>query len=210
MSLPTRTFRAGSRQRTMLAALVAALLLLLLTVAGAWALLGKEEQGGGQGVGRNEQAAGGGPQKSKEEPGKGAGEEVQNPSGGSGSSDSAQKVNQAPAPPLVRAERVVYSLYYQESFNRVDASWVYLSERLQNKIGSPERWAEREDIYTFTYMEFTSYPVVRAVGDTAEVTFEVRLDHTWGSESLSGTWVCVNEGGEWKLDRLENAQSVRV
>jgi serine/threonine protein kinase len=210
MSLPTRTFRAGSRQRTMLAALVAALLLLLLTVAGAWALLGKEEQGGGQGAGRNEQAAGGGPQKSKEEPGKGAGEEVQNPSGGSGSSDSAQKVNQAPAPPLVRAERVVYNLYYQESFNRVDASWVYLSERLQNKIGSPERWAEREDIYTFTYMEFTSYPVVRAVGDTAEVTFEVRLDHTWGSESLSGTWVCVNEGGEWKLDRLENAQSVRV
>jgi eukaryotic-like serine/threonine-protein kinase len=213
MSLPTRTFRAGSRQRTMLAVLVAALLLLLLTVAGAWALLGQEGQGGGtpgQGAGRNEQAAGGGPQKPKEEPGKGAGEEVQNPSGGSGSSDSAQTENQAPAPPLVGAEKVVYNLYYQESFNRVDASWAYLSERLQNKIGSPERWAEREDIYTFTYMEFTSLPVARAVGDTAEVTFEVRLDHTWGSESLSGTWVCVNEGGEWKLDRLENAQSARV
>jgi eukaryotic-like serine/threonine-protein kinase len=209
ISLPTRTFRAGSRQRTMLAALVA-ILFLLLTVAGAWALLGQEEQGGGQGAGRNEQAAGGGPQKSKEEPGKGAGEEVQNPSGGSGSSDGAPEANQAPAPPLVRAERVVYNLYYQESFNRVDASWAYLSERLQNEIGSPERWAEREDIYTFTYMEFTSYPVARAVGDTAEVTFEVRLDHTWGSESLSGTWVCVNEGGEWKLDRLENAKTVRV
>jgi eukaryotic-like serine/threonine-protein kinase len=208
ISLPTRTFRAGSRQRTMLAALVA-ILFLLLTVAGAWALLGQEEQGG-QGAGRNEQAAGGGPQKSKEEPGKGAGEEVQNPSGGSGSSDGAPEANQAPAPPLVRAERVVYNLYYQESFNRVDASWAYLSERLQNEIGSPERWAEREDIYTFTYMEFTSYPVARAVGDTAEVTFEVRLDHTWGSESLSGTWVCVNEGGEWKLDRLENAKTVRV
>src|SRR5687767_3849999 len=104
ISLPTRTFRAGSRQRTMLAALVAALLLLLLTVAGAWALLGQEEQGGrtptqggGQGAGRNEQAAGGGPQKSKEEPGKGAGEEVQNPSGGSGSSDGAPEENQAPS-----------------------------------------------------------------------------------------------------------------
>jgi serine/threonine protein kinase len=211
ISLPTRTFRAGSRQRTMLAALVAALLL-LLTVAGAWALLGQEEQGGGtsgQGAGRNEQAAGGGPQKAKE-PGKGSGEEVQNPSGGSGSSDSAQKENQAPAPPLVGAEKVVYNLYYQESFNRVDASWAYLSERLQNKIGSPERWAEREDIYTFTYMEFTSLPVARAVGETAEVTFEVRLDHTWGSETRSGTWVCVNEGGEWKLDRLENARTVRL
>jgi eukaryotic-like serine/threonine-protein kinase len=213
ISLPTRTFRAGSRQRTMLAVLVAALLLLLLTVAGAWALLGQEEQGGGtprQGAGPNEQAEGGGPQKSKEEPGKGAGEGVRNSSGGSGSSDGAQEENQAPAPALVRAEKVVYNLYYQESFNRVDASWAYLSERLQNEIGSPERWAEREDIYTFTYMEFTSYPVARAVGDTAEVTFEVRLDHTWGSESLSGTWVCVNEGGEWKLDRLENAQTVRV
>jgi eukaryotic-like serine/threonine-protein kinase len=213
ISLPTRTFRAGYRQRTMLAVLVASLLLLLLTVAGVWALLGQEEQGGGtpgQGAGQAAQAGGGGPQKSKEEPGKGAGEEVRNPSGGSESSDGAQKENQAPAPPLVRAERVVYNLYYQESFNRVDASWAYLSERLQNEIGSPERWAEREDIYTFTYMKFTSYPVARAVGDTAEVTFEVRLDHTWGSESLSGTWVCVNEGGEWKLDRLENAQTVRV
>jgi eukaryotic-like serine/threonine-protein kinase len=213
ISLPTRTFRAGSRQRTMLAALVAALLLLLLIVAGAWALLGLEEQGSGipgQGAGRNEQAAGGGPQKSKEEPGQGAGGEVQNPSGGPGSSDGAQKEDQAPAPPLSEAERVVFNLYYQESFNRVDASWEYLSERLQNEIGSPERWAEREDIYTFTYMEFTSLPVARAVGDTAEVTFEVRLDHTWGSESRSGTWICVNEGGEWKLDRLENAQTVRV
>jgi eukaryotic-like serine/threonine-protein kinase len=213
ISVPTRTFRAGSRQRTMLAAIVATLLLLLLTVAGAWALLNLAQQGGGtpgQGAGRNEQAAGGGAQKSKVEPGNGAGEELQNPSDGSGSSDSGQKENQAPAPPLVRAERVVYNLYYQESFNRVDASWAYLSERLQNEIGSPERWAEREDIYTFTYMEFTSYPVARAVGDTAEVTFEVRLDHTWGSESLSGTWVCVNEGGEWKLDRLKNARTVRV
>jgi eukaryotic-like serine/threonine-protein kinase len=217
ISLPTRTFRAGYRQRTMLAVLVAALLVLLLTVAGAWALLGQEEQrggtpgqGGGKGADQNEQAAGGAPQKSKEEPGKGAGEEVRNPSGGTGSSDGAQTENQAPAPPLGRAERVVYDLYYQESFNRVDASWAYLSERLQNKIGSPERWAEREDIYTFTYMEFTSLPVARAVGDTAEVAFEVRLDHTWGSESLSGTWVCVNEGGEWKLDRLKSAQTVRV
>jgi serine/threonine-protein kinase len=207
ISLPTRTFRAGSRQRTMLAVLVAALLLLLLTVAGAWALLGQEEQGGtpgqnaGQGAGRNEPSQGDGPQRSKEQP---------QPAGGSGSSDGTQEENQAPAPPLVGAEELVFDLYYQMSFNRVDASWEYLSERLQNEIGSPERWAEREDIYTFTYMEFTSMPVARAVGDTAEVTFEVRLDHTWGSESLSGTWVCVNEGGEWKLDRLEDAQSVRA
>ena len=60
----------------MLAVLVASLLLLLLTVAGVWALLGQEEQGGGtpgQGAGQAAQAGGGGPQKSKEEPGKGTG-----------------------------------------------------------------------------------------------------------------------------------------
>jgi hypothetical protein len=186
---------------------------LLLSVAGAWALLGQEQQGGstpGQGEDRNEQAKVPGPQKSEGESGNGANEAARSNSGGSGSSDGAPEENQPPAPPLVSAEEVVYDLYYQMSFNRVDASWAYLSERLQNEIGSPERWAEREDIYTFTYMEFTSYPVARAAGDTAEVTFEVRLDHTWGSESLSGTWVCVNEGGEWKLDRLENAQTLPV
>jgi serine/threonine-protein kinase len=214
ISLPTRTFRAGSRQRTILAVFVAALLLLLLTVAGAWALLNQEEQGetpgqnAGQGAGRNEQAAGGGVQRPDEESQKRTGEEARNPSGGPGSSDGAQEEDQAP--PLVGAEELVFDLYYEMSFNRVDVTWAYLSEPLQNEIGSPERWAEREDIYTFTYMRFTSMPEARAVGDTAEVTFEVRLDHTWGSESLSGTWVCVNEGGEWKLDRLKNAQSVRV
>jgi hypothetical protein len=36
------------------------------------------------------------------------------------------------------------------------------------------------------------------------------LDHTWGSESLSGTWVCVNDDGKWKLDRLENEKTTPV
>jgi serine/threonine protein kinase len=212
ISLPTRTFRAGSRQRTTLAFVVAALLLLLLTGVGAWALLGQGEQAGqtpGQGVGQNEQAEGAGPQKPTGGQGDEANGDAQNPPGGSESSDTSEE-NQAPAPPLAEAEKVVYDLYYQESFNRVDASWALLSQRLQNEIGSPERWENQQDIYTFTYMRFTSYPVARAAGDTAEVAFEVRLDHTWGSESLSGTWVCVNEGGEWKLDRLENERTVPV
>jgi eukaryotic-like serine/threonine-protein kinase len=57
-------------------------------------------------------------------------------------------------------------------------------------------------------MEFTSYPAATVSGDTAEVDFEVRLDHTWGSELQSGTWVCVVEDGEWKLDRLENEETI--
>ena len=212
ISLPTRTFRAGSRQRTALAALVIALLVVLLAVAGAWALLGQGDQGTKtQNAGSQEQGKPVGPEKvTKDEPAKGGGGTDQNTQGGSGSSGGAPQENQAPAPPLANAEQTVYDLYYQMSFNRVDATWALLSPRLQDEIGSPEQWAEQEDIYTFTYMRFTSYPVAKAVGDTAEVTFVVKLDHTWGSESLSGTWVCVNEGGEWKLDRLENASRTPV
>jgi eukaryotic-like serine/threonine-protein kinase len=212
ISLPTRTFRAGSRQRTALAVLVIALLVVLLAAAGTWALLGQ----GGQSTNTKAQNAGGQEQgkaagaqnEAGQEPAKVAGGTNQNTQGGSNSSGGVPAENQAP--PLASAEKTVYDLYYQMSFNRVDATWALLSPRLQGEIGSTEQWAEQEDIYTFTYMKFTSYPVARAAGDTAEVTFVVRLDHTWGSESLSGTWVCVNEGGEWKLDRLENARRTPV
>ena len=211
ISLPTRTFRAGSRQRTMLATSVIAFLIVLLTAAGAWALLGQGDQSANtnaQNAGGQEHGNAAGAQKdTKQAPAKGAGGTDQKPSENSNSSGGTQE---APALPLAKAEQTVYDLYYEMSFNRVDATWALLSPRLQEEIGSPERWAEQEDIYTFTYMEFTSYPVAKAAGDTAEVTFVVRLDHTWGSVSLSGTWVCVNEDGEWKLDRLENASRTPV
>jgi serine/threonine-protein kinase len=211
ISLPTRTFRAGARQRTTLAAIVIALLVVLLAVAGAWALLG---QGNGDTTGSAQKAGGqqdkaAESQKGKQEPAQGAGGADQKPQENANSSDATQET-QAPAPPLAEAEQTVYDLYYDMSFNRVDSTWAMLSPRLQEEVGSPEQWEEQEDIYTFTYMKFTSYPVARAAGDKAEVTFVVRLDHTWGSESLSGTWVCVNEDGEWKLDRLENAKKTPV
>jgi hypothetical protein len=94
------------------------------------------------------------------------------------------------------------------SYVRVEESWAHLSERLQEEIGSPEAWAEQEDIYTFEYVYFTQPPAAVVSGDTAEVTFEVQLDRSWGQELLSGTWVCVVENGEWKLDRLENEDTV--
>jgi hypothetical protein len=211
ISLPTRTFRAGARQRTTLAALVIVLLIMVMAAAGAWALLGK----GDGNTNTSAQNAGGqqgeaaGPQKdTKQEPAQGAGGADQKPS--ENPSGATAQENQAPAPPLANAEQTVYDLYYEMSFNNVKGTWAMLSPRLQEEIGSPEQWEQQEDIYTFTYMKFTSYPVARAAGDTAEVTFVVRLDHTWGSESLSGTWVCVNEDGKWKLDRLENAQRTPV
>ena len=206
ISLPTRTFRPGARQRTTLAVLVIALLIMLLA-AGAWALLG---QGDGN---TNTQNAGGqqdkaaAPQKETKQE-QGAGGADQKPS--ENQSGATPQENQAPAPPLANAEQTVYDLYYEMSFNNVDGTWDMLSPRLQEEIGTPAQWEQQEDINTFTYMKFTSYPVARAAGDTAEVTFVVTLDHTWGSESLSGTWVCVNEDGEWKLDHLENAQRTPV
>jgi hypothetical protein len=205
ISLPTRTFRSGSRQRTTLALLVIALLV-LLAVAGAWALLGREDQNNNtqvQNAGSQEQGKAAAPQKNEvEKPADGAGGADQNPSGG------AREGEQAPAPPLTEAEKTVYNLYYQMSFNRVGATWALLSPRLQNEIGSPAQWEQRQHIYTFRYMEFTSYPAATAAGDSAKVAFKVRLDRTSGSEYLSGTWVCVNDGGEWKLDRLENKRTV--
>jgi hypothetical protein len=212
ISLPTRTFRAGSRQRTMLAALVISVLIVLLAVAGTWAFLGQDDSGtNAQNAGGQEQGNAAGPRKdAKQEPAKGAGGTEQKPSENPNPSGGAPEENRAPAPPLAKAEQTVYDLYYQMSFRRVGATWAMLSPRLQGEIGSPAQWAEQEDIYTFTYMSFTTPPVARAAGDEAEVTFVVRLDHTWGSESLSGTWVCVNEGGQWKMDRLQNARRTPV
>jgi hypothetical protein len=207
ISLPTRTFRSGSRQRTTLAVLVIALFALLAAL-GAWALLSGGDQNSntqGQNAGRQEQGKAAAPQKAEgEKPTNGAGGAAQNPSGG------VQEQNQAPAPPLADAQQTVYDLYYQMSFNNVDATWALLSPRLQDEIGSPAQWEQQQDIYSFKYMKFTSYPKASAAGDTAEVTFEVRLDRTSGSEYLSGTWVCVNDDGEWKLDELENERTVPV
>jgi tRNA A-37 threonylcarbamoyl transferase component Bud32 len=198
ISLPTRTFRAGSRQRRALAGSVVALLLLFIIGTGSWALFGSstgEEVAGP--VERVVEPQGNTPDAPA----------VQRAENATAGNVSAEEATGEPALPPAQAERAVFGMYYQMSFARAEASWAYLSQRLQNEIGSVEQWAEQEDIYTFTYMRFTSYPTATVSGDTAEVDFGVRLDHTWGSELLSGTWVCVVENGEWKLDRLENERT---
>jgi eukaryotic-like serine/threonine-protein kinase len=195
ISLPTRTFRAGSQQRMTLAAFLFALFLVALAAGGSWTLLGPDT---GQKAPRLIERI--------VEPRQNIPEAPAAPSVGNAAAGNAPAGEEAsePALPADQAEQAVFDMYYQMSFARAEASWSYLSQRLQNDIGSVERWAEQEDIYTFTYMRFTSYPTATVSGNTAEVGFAVRLDHTWGSELLSGTWVCVVEDGEWKLDRLEN------
>jgi hypothetical protein len=201
VSIPTRTFRSGSRQRTAMAALIAGVLLLLLAGAVAWTMLGPD-RGTPQTANDGQQArisdVGRETENGAEPDGGPFGETAEDPSGGGAAEESG------PPPPLREAEKAVYDMYIDQSYRRVDATWAALSGRLQEQIGSRERWAEQEDLYTFEYMEYISVPEATASGETARVAFEARLDHEWGSEILSGTWVCVNEGGEWKLDRLED------
>jgi eukaryotic-like serine/threonine-protein kinase len=203
--IPTRTFRAGSRQRNTLAALVVALLLLFVLGAGAWALLGSSapEQASNL-VGRvaDPVRSIAEPPAAPERPADGAA------ATNTSSSDEEPEESAGPLPPAAEAENAVFDMYVQESYQTPETSWAFLSERLQNEIGSPEEWAAQEDIYTLTYVYFPELPTAEITGDEARVAFRVRLDRETGSEFLSGTWVCVVEDGTWKLDRLEGEQTV--
>src|SRR5918992_1520049 len=195
ISLPTRTFRAGTRQRMTLAAFLFALFLLALAAVGSWTLLASDT--GGEGPRLFERVV---------QPRQNIPEAPGAPSGGNAAAGN-EPAGEAPGEPALleaQAEEAVFDMYVQESYQTPETSWAFLSERLQNEVGSPEQWAEREQIYDLYYVYFTQTPQATVSGDTAEVTFEVRLDRSAGSELLSGTWVCVVEDGEWKLDRLEN------
>jgi tRNA A-37 threonylcarbamoyl transferase component Bud32 len=201
ISVPTRTFRAGSRQRRALAGSVVALLLLFFIGAGWWTLLGSDA--GKETTGPLARLVE--PQRSALDP-----PAIRQAGNTAVVNVSAQEPSGEPALPLAQAEQAVFDMYVQESYQTPETSWVYLSGRLQNEVGSPEQWAERERIYDLYWVQFTQMPQAAISGDTAEVAFQVRLDRTGGSELLSGTWVCVVEGGKWKLDRLENESTQPV
>jgi eukaryotic-like serine/threonine-protein kinase len=195
ISLPRRTFRAGSRQRMTLAAFLFALFLLALAAVGSWTLLGSNTR---EEAPRLFERVLQPRQNIPEAPGA--------PSGGNAVAGNPPAGNPPaePALPETQAEKAVFDMYVQESYQTPETSWMFLSDRLQNEVGSPEQWAAREQIYDLYYVYFTQLPEARVSGDTADVTFEVRLDRSGGRELLSGTWVCVVEDGEWKLDRLQN------
>ena len=203
ISVPTRTFRAGSSQRRTLASAVVGLLLVALIAVGVWAVIG--DRLGSDMTGPIERISE--PQRDTPDAPVAQGNNAPTDNAPDGNTPVEEPAGE-PALPLEGAEQAVFDMYYEMSFATPEPSYALLSERLQNEIGSPEQWAEQEDIYSFTYMEFTEYPTATPSGETAEVAFEVRLDRTYGSELLSGTWVCVVEDGEWRLDRLENEQTV--
>ncbi len=112
-------------------------------------------------------------------------------------------VASAPAPPPSKAEEAVYDLYIKNSYRNVDASWAHLSQRLKNEVGSKENWAQREQLSILWDVYFVQMPSAELSGnDTARVAFRVREFRTGGAKLVTGTWECVNEGGEWKLDRF--------
>ncbi len=181
--LPTqafrRTFRRERRRRPALAAGAFALLLLALVAAvGAPALL--------LGSGAEEPAA----------------EQPQYAAAPPTEATTAPAASR-PSPPPSRAEDAVFDMYVQASYQDPDRVWPYLSQGLQDEVGSPERFMEREQFNNLTYVYFTQMPSAEVSGDTARVRFQVRETRTGESPRLvAGTWELVNEGGEWKLNRL--------
>jgi serine/threonine-protein kinase len=187
--LPTQAFRRTfGRERNRRPALavgaVALLLLALVAVVGAPALLGS-------GAEENTEQAAEQPQE----------EVAAAPPAAAPPAETTSA--SSPAPPPSRAEDVVYDMYVQASYQDPSRVWPYLSQRLQDEVGSPERWAERERLNNLTYVYFTQMPSAEVSGDKASVRFQVRETRTGESPRLvAGTWELVNEGGEWKLDRL--------
>ncbi len=114
----------------------------------------------------------------------------------------AAPVASEPAPLPAAAEKAVFDMYVEASYQDANRVWPYLSQRLQGEVGSPERWAEQQRFDTLWYVYFVQMPRAKVSGNTAEVNFGVRETRTGEVRLVTGTWECVNEGGEWKLDRL--------
>jgi eukaryotic-like serine/threonine-protein kinase len=217
VSVPTRTFRSGSRQRTVLAALIGAVLLIVLAAALSWSMLGSgaetarpnngqqasdtgREQGDGSGAEEPDGSSEGGNSGGTSD--EDSGGTAQDGGGGESQEGAAE-----PSLPVQQAEQVVFDMYVDQSYREVGSTWNVLSSRLQEEIGSPQEWAQQEQINTFTDMYYIRVPQARAAGDEAEVRFSAELFREGGSEILSGTWICVTEDGQWKLDRLEDERS---
>jgi len=180
-----RPFRVGPKRRAMLAVGAAALLLLVIAV-GVYALPNLETAG--EKAGHSQDAA---------EP---------SPETATDATTTAPGVSE-PALPLEGAEQAVFNMYYQASFRNAEAAWSYLSESKQQEEGSVEQWVQEEQINTLTYMYFTQYPQAEASGEEARVNFQVREIRIGGVRLVTGTWVCIVEGGAWKLDRLEDEET---
>jgi serine/threonine-protein kinase len=131
------------------------------------------------------------------------------PSFGTAAAGTATKESVASetAPPLATAEKAVFDMYIKASYRNFDTAWAYLSQRKQNEEGSKERWAERQKFNDLWYVYFPQMPKATASGDEVRVAFTLEETHSADKRVTTGSWVGINEGGEWKLDRLETANT---
>ncbi|HEX2728104.1 MAG TPA: serine/threonine-protein kinase [Rubrobacteraceae bacterium] len=209
MVVPTRTFRSGPNRAALLVAGAVALLLLFFAVWGVSAMLGTAERAdtSGQTAAKKQSAA-----KDPAAPDDGS-EDAASQTSAPDQRDSApgkvardqKEANPpkaaGPLPPVDGATDAVYNMYVSAGANDDYArSWSYLSERYKRDVGSLEEWRKRYE--SVSYVFFPSSPTAKVVGDKAEVEFEVQETRDGGTKTVSGKWVCVNEGGEWRLDRL--------
>ncbi|MBA2442388.1 MAG: protein kinase [Rubrobacter sp.] len=106
------------------------------------------------------------------------------------------------------AERTVEEVYRAAAAGDYESSYGLLSSRFQSEVaGSPENWAATFD--TLERISFVQGPQATVSGGTAEVTGETRAVHTDRTELNAGSWILVQEDGQWKLDGV-NVQTRQV
>ncbi len=212
--VPHRTFRPGANRLMALTLGIAALLVVALVSWAAVAMLGSgsTDQGNNPNpskANRQQKAAAkpDAPVKKK------AAESEQQKKETAAKESSPKKPAQkeapkkatVPAPPVAQAADVVYDMYVSTVKNDFDASWNSLSKSYQEKVGTEQDWERRQS--SLAGIHFPGSLTAKPSGKKAEVDFTAQETRTGGTNTVTGTWVCVNENGQWKLDRLITSPS---
>lgn len=184
-----RTFAGGLDRRAVLLAAAALIMLLVLAWAAMTAL------NGGESSNTAEEPAG----QRAQDGGRDAGD-----AGGPGAEETTASAPEetVPAPPVDTADDVVFDMYVLATENDFEGSWELLSSRYQEEeVGSLEEWESRQ--VSLTGLAVTQEFVARPAGeDQARVSFETQETRDGVTETVGGVWICVNEDGEWRLDRF--------
>lgn len=183
---------AGLDRRTVILA-VAALVLLLILV---WVAISALRSG------ETNNTAGESARKDPAEKAAGSGDDASGDVGGETTVEKTVPEETEPAPPVDTADDVVFEMYVAATENDYEGSWDRLSSRYQEKeIGSLDEWEALQSSLTglTVTQEFVAQP---AGDDQAKVTFQTEETRDGVTEPVSGVWTCVNEDGEWKLDRF--------
>lgn len=186
-----RTFAGGLDLRAIL--LAAAVLVLLLILA--WSALSALNSGDSADTNTGREAA-------SEQSGDGNAGGSGAAAPGGGETTAAAPEETVPAPPVDTADDVVFNMYVMATENDFEGSWELLSTRYQEEeVGSLEEWEARQ--VSLTGLAVTREFVAEPDGENqARVSFETQETRDGVVETVSGVWICINEDGEWKLDRF--------